>query len=195
MEARFENQCRAQQPIEFCSTFKRLVLKNAGRFGAANTASALTKTTLSEAEMAHSRICTIPGCGKREMARGWCNNHYYRWKRNGDPLGGGTAMRAAVGYFRETVLTYEGNDCLTWPYARDQNGYGRLRINGRLGRVGRLVCEAVYGPPPPGKYAAAHSCGKGHEGCANPNHLSWKTYAENEADKMAHGTYYRGGRR
>lgn len=33
-------------------------------------------------------ICTIDGCGKPVLVleRGWCNAHYRRWKRHGDPL-------------------------------------------------------------------------------------------------------------
>jgi hypothetical protein len=48
--------------------------------------------------------------------------------------------------------------------------------------------------PPSSKYQAAHKCGNGHLGCVNPKHLSWKTRAENEADKIAHGTISRGER-
>lgn len=32
--------------------------------------------------------CTVPGCGGRHYARGWCHPHYGRWYRHGDPLGG-----------------------------------------------------------------------------------------------------------
>ena len=31
------------------------------------------------------RICSIPGCGKRSLARGWCSKHYQRWETHGDP--------------------------------------------------------------------------------------------------------------
>jgi DNA-binding transcriptional regulator YiaG len=39
---------------------------------------------------------------------------------------------------------------------------------------------------------AAHSCGKGHEGCVNPAHLRWDTRSGNFSDKLAHGTDNRG---
>lgn len=29
--------------------------------------------------------CSVEGCGKKEMARGWCSMHYTRWTRYGDP--------------------------------------------------------------------------------------------------------------
>jgi HNH endonuclease len=33
-----------------------------------------------------SRPCSVPGCDRPHVARGWCKLHYYRWKRAGDPL-------------------------------------------------------------------------------------------------------------
>ena len=33
-----------------------------------------------------SKLCTIPNCEKRQIARGWCDMHYKRWQVNGDPL-------------------------------------------------------------------------------------------------------------
>jgi LAGLIDADG endonuclease len=30
--------------------------------------------------------CSIVGCNRRPSSRGWCNAHYLRWKRYGDPL-------------------------------------------------------------------------------------------------------------
>ncbi len=32
------------------------------------------------------RTCSIVDCDKTVIARGWCSKHYYRWKRNGDPM-------------------------------------------------------------------------------------------------------------
>lgn len=38
--------------------------------------------------MAERMICSIPECGKHVFARGWCRNHWNRWRAHGDPLGG-----------------------------------------------------------------------------------------------------------
>lgn len=38
--------------------------------------------------MADVRICTVNGCGKRREKRTFCNAHYLRWRRHGDPLSG-----------------------------------------------------------------------------------------------------------
>ncbi len=32
-----------------------------------------------------ARVCTIEGCGLPHLARGWCNKHYERWRRYGNP--------------------------------------------------------------------------------------------------------------
>lgn len=38
--------------------------------------------------------CTVPDCVKPQVARGWCNAHYLRWRNHGDPLGGNPTPRA-----------------------------------------------------------------------------------------------------
>lgn len=30
-------------------------------------------------------ICSIEGCNKPILSRGWCNKHYIRWRKYGDP--------------------------------------------------------------------------------------------------------------
>lgn len=34
-----------------------------------------------------SRTCSIDGCGRDVAARGWCQRHWQRWRRTGDPEG------------------------------------------------------------------------------------------------------------
>ena len=31
------------------------------------------------------RVCSVDGCEARHKARGWCDTHYRRWYREGDP--------------------------------------------------------------------------------------------------------------
>jgi hypothetical protein len=90
---------------------------------------------------------------------------------------------------------YEGDDCLTWPYALDKKtGHGSVNVNRKIEDPSRLMCRLAHGEPLTPKHEAAHSCGKGHRGCVNPKHLSWKTHAENMADMLIHGTSTRGER-
>lgn len=188
--------------------------------------------------MAAESLCSIPDCGKPAIKRGWCNAHYKRWLRHGDPKAGAASpdgtqgcavegchnkhavrgycavhhMRIvrygdpsinllpkrkkgeAAAYYRDVVLAYHGEECLQWPFNRTGKGYGALWRDGENRLVSRLVCEDVYGPPPTPEHEAAHSCGKGHEGCCAQNHLRWATREENYADKVLHGTDSRGER-
>lgn len=132
--------------------------------------------------------CTVDGCSRHHEARGYCVPHYERWKRHGDPLGGGTTHGDPERHFRDVVLPYDGDDCLLWPFSRAGNGYAML--NGKV--VSRLVCKEHRGPPPTNKHEAAHTCGKGSEGCVSRHHVRWATPIENAADKIGHGTSARG---
>lgn len=82
----------------------------------------------------------------------------------------------------------EDGDCLRWPFCRDKHGRGMLGVNGERWWAHRLMCTLAHGPAPTPKHTAAHRCGKGHEGCIHPKHLSWKTQKENLADCVLHGT-------
>lgn len=142
--------------------------------------------------MANQFLCSISGCDKPLKTRGLCVAHYTRLRRNGDPLSGRAAHGEPQRYYREAVLPYEGNECLIWPYSKMSNGYGQIRINGKLCTVSRLLCEDVNGPPDNPNDHAAHSCGRGMDACVTKAHIQWKTKSENEKDKINHGTHNRG---
>lgn len=89
-------------------------------------------------------------------------------------------------------VLYDGDDCLAWPYGKDGKGRGSIYLDGRNLIAPREMCRRAYGEPPTRKHHAAHSCGKGHEGCINPKHLSWKTPLENRHDMVRHGTLLQG---
>lgn len=74
--------------------------------------------------------------------------------------------------------------CLIWPFARKGGGYAAIGEEGVL--VHRLMCEVKNGPAPTSEHHAAHSCGRGKEGCVNPRHLRWRTPAENQLERYEH---------
>jgi hypothetical protein len=94
--------------------------------------------------------------------------------------------------FVRYAVTYVGDNCLIWPYAKSSDGRGQVYWDGKLKMVARVVCELANGPAPSPKHQAAHLCGRGNDACCNPLHLAWKTRKENEADKLIHGTRSRG---
>lgn len=82
---------------------------------------------------------------------------------------------------------HQGDACLIWPMCRDDKGYGLVSIDRKSRKASRVMCEMVNGPPPTPAHQAAHECGNGHEGCVHPQHLFWKTPAENQADAVRLG--------
>lgn len=132
------------------------------------------------------RICSVLDCGKPHLGLGYCSVHYYRAKN------GGPVMRIPRGTRTNTLkmicLSTESKSCIIWPYSRNNMGYGTVSWEGRTQSAHRVICRLVHGEPPTPEHEAAHSCGKGHLGCCNPNHLSWKTPKENILDKEIHGT-------
>jgi hypothetical protein len=139
------------------------------------------------------KVCSIPDCGKRHEARGWCKAHYKRWERHGHPLAGGTEHGAPERFYSEVVVPYEGKECLYWPFAKNGSGYAEMSAGaGRITYVHRLSCEAENGPAPSDSHAARHKCGNGHLGCVARKHMEWGTLAENQRDRVSHGTDIRG---
>lgn len=124
--------------------------------------------------------------------RGLCGLHYKRYLKTGEPIlpkSEATLRGDAQRYFRDHVLSYEGDDCLVWPFFRKEDGRGMMSGGDRPILVHRQVCIEAHGPPPSDEHEAAHLCGNGHLGCVNKRHLAWKTKLENRADTKIHGTW------
>lgn len=139
-------------------------------------------------------MCSVPGCGNRRHVKGYCSAHYQRFWKHGDPLCGGTLRGDPLRFVNEVALQHTGGECLTWPFSKNNKGYGKVWVDGKKTIVSRYVCELVRGAPPTPEHEAAHSCGRGHEACIAPGHLDWKTPAQNQADRIDHGTSNSGER-
>lgn len=129
--------------------------------------------------------CAVAGCNKKTFARGWCQEHYTRWLRQGDPLGGRVSPGAPQRWMEQHAANHRGDECLAWPFGRTEKGYPNL---GGRGSATRIMCRLAHGDPPTERHQAAHSCGNGRGGCINPRHLRWATATENAADRVLHGT-------
>lgn len=137
--------------------------------------------------------CSFNRCGAPHYAKGYCRNHYRKWKRSGDPHGMKAANGEPIEWLRANV-SYNSHECLIWPFGANDRGYGQVRDGETMKPAHRVMCELKHGPPPTPKHQSAHSCGNGHGGCCSPVHVRWATRIENEADKISHGTDSRGER-
>lgn len=142
----------------------------------------------------NSGPCAADDCNKKATLHGYCRNHAHRFKKYGDPLAGPTFSGEPKAWL-EAHVGHDSDDCLIWPFYRNDNGYGRL-YGGRSRQVyaHRIMCALSHGEPPSSTYEAAHSCGRGHEGCVNPRHLRWDTTQGNADDRVLHGTENKGER-
>lgn len=85
--------------------------------------------------------------------------------------------------------------CWIWPGSTSGGGHGRVRVDGRMASVHRVMWEYANGPIPSGLHVGHRcrdldpSCTKGagcpHRRCANPEHLALMTNQENVASGRA----------
>lgn len=130
--------------------------------------------------------CTVEGCGRKHLAKGFCNLHYWRNHRHGSPFANPDNDGEPLDWLSRHAK-WESNACLPWPFAQGSRGYGSVSFNGKATGAHRAMCIIAHGEPPVPGMHAAHSCGCGHEGCVNPRHLRWATAVENHRDRL----YYR----
>jgi hypothetical protein len=133
--------------------------------------------------MSGARQCSIDGCENRSLARDWCAKHYQRWQHNGSPTitKNKYPQRGSLIAFIEKSLLSDTDECIEWPFGRARN-YGYF--NGTS--ASHTICERAHGPRPSAAHEVAHSCR--NPPCINKRHLRWATHAENEKDKIGHGT-------
>lgn len=127
--------------------------------------------------MSQADTCSVAACPKPHKARGWCNTHYRRWRRHGDPNSGGRKYQSPEEAFLANTEPLPWGGCVIWTGAVDRDGYGMIWSGGKMVYVHRYAWERENGPIPEGlkidhRYHCDHAC------CEVP-HLRLATQAEN----------------
>lgn len=124
------------------------------------------------------RYCSVEGCERRNFGHGFCQMHYARWRRHGDPLVVDESRQPKP--LRERLLGRINIDpntgCWIWRGFRKPDGYARVGRNGKLVYVHVASYEEFVGPVPEG-LELDHLCR--NPSCLNPDHLEPVTHAEN----------------
>ncbi len=102
-------------------------------------------------------------------------------------------MAKRLNFIFQTANTAPKDKCVEWPYNRDQNGYGKIFLNGKIERVHRVSLSIKLGRPLRHGMWAAHAPVICHNPpCINPNHLREASRTENMNDKIVDGTHVYG---
>lgn len=83
-------------------------------------------------------------------------------------------------------VVFGASDCWHFCGSRNQFGYGRLTVGGRMQVVHRLSYELFKGPIPDGLFVL-HSCD--NPSCINPDHLRVGTKRENSLECFRKGRH------
>ncbi len=136
-------------------------------------------------------------CGETHYGKGMCRYHFGQWRHHGDPLKRVRARRGSVDpWVAEVVAMGPTGECVLWPFAVDENGYGRLNEDGASRLASHVVLRRAKGEPPEPGMIALHAPHEvcGNTGCVAPWHLRWGTYKENSADMIEDDTVVQGER-
>lgn len=125
--------------------------------------------------------CSIDGCEKPRKARGWCDAHWYRWHKHGDPLAGNTVYATPEEAFLARTEPIVGDPgCVVWTGALNGDGYGKIKVDGRAVKAHRYAWEREHGPIPDST-VIDHTCWE--RTCVNVNHLRLATVAQNNQNR------------
>lgn len=92
----------------------------------------------------------------------------------------------------ERYTIKQENGYWLWPYHKDKDGYGRVGINYKTIRLGKLILSFKLNKPIAEINSALHTCDT--PACFNPEHLFEGTHLDNMQDAKKKGRKYIGSK-
>jgi hypothetical protein len=131
--------------------------------------------------------CLIEGRERQAVRREWCAAHYKRWRRHGDPFGGGLPRSATPHERFWAKVNKDGpvpehrpdlGPCWVWTGSLNSDGYGNFWTEAQRSCVNAhgWAWQQAVGPVRDG-LELDHLCR--HPGCVRPAHLEPVSHQEN----------------
>ncbi|MEC3995000.1 helix-turn-helix domain-containing protein [Actinacidiphila sp. DG2A-62] len=139
------------------------------------------------------RTCALAetdGPCKPARMRGWCQKHYARFLRHGDPLTTATRGKGELIAELRAAGAATTNECIILATRGSTRPVAKL--DGTLMLASRAVWILANGDP--GEAHVLHTCHRGEEGCINLRHLYLGDNGRNIADMVTAGRSTRGER-
>jgi homing endonuclease-like protein len=146
--------------------------------------------------------CSIKECGGAVYGYGWCNKHWKRWRKYGDPLfvKHEVSQAGPLATFLANIDERGPDECWPWKRPPCKTGYGQVKwLDGKLWYAHRVAYLLAYGKipvsdDPTDPIEIDHVCHDHevchetdrcpHRLCCNPAHLVAKPRSENTGRTM-----------
>lgn len=138
------------------------------------------------------KICSIDGCNRKHVGKGYCNNHYRLWNRYGRPLDYDGNVREKRIKLEQIFDHHHSNqdiidECWIWSGCRNDWNYGTATYKGKKSRLVHRVSYEYFRETIPDKMLICHVCD--NPPCFNPRHLFVGTASDNVQDCVRKGRY------
>lgn len=126
------------------------------------------------------KVCSVADCGKEVLARSFCQKHYVRWSKHGNPL---LEPMTALERFWAKISKTDG--CWNW-IGSTAGGYGQVTRATKKIPAHRMSWELHFGGIPDG-LMVLHRCD--NKLCVRPDHLFLGDASANMRDMVAKGKH------
>jgi hypothetical protein len=132
-------------------------------------------------------LCSVDDCNRESCCKGFCDLHYRRFLKYGDPFIKKHATKKVIPLekrFEKNTIPVPESGCIIWLKSWNREGYGIIGIEHKSCLAHRIAWEIYRGEIPEGM-DVLHKCDT--PPCVNPNHLFLGTQIDNIKDMVKKG--------